>query len=177
MEQYRKKPVVICATQLINSEFRSLDDIPLSDCKNWKTGWDEQGFYVTIPTLEGDMKARNNDWIIQGVNKEYYPCKPDIFEKTYNKVELQATQDFGQALAWLKVGKKVAREGWNGSGMFVYYVPANSYPATTDIAKEEFGGKLVPYRPYLALKTAQNDIATWNPSTSDCLAEDWFVVE
>jgi hypothetical protein len=86
MKQYRKKPVVICATQLINSEFRSLDDIPLSDCKNWKNGWDEQGFYVTIPTLEGDMKARNNDWIIQGVNKEYYPCKPDIFEKTYEKV-------------------------------------------------------------------------------------------
>jgi chromosome segregation ATPase len=46
----------------------------------------------------------------------------------------------------------------------------------TEIAKKEFG-ELVPYRPYLALKTAQNDIATWNPSTSDCLAEDWFVVE
>jgi len=86
MEQYRKIPVVICATQLINNEFRSLDDIPFSDCKNWKTGRDEQGFYVSIPTLEGDMKARNNDWIIQGVNKEYYPCKPDIFEKTYEKV-------------------------------------------------------------------------------------------
>ena len=40
MEKYRKKPVVICATQLINNEFRSLDDIPLSDCKNWKVGWD-----------------------------------------------------------------------------------------------------------------------------------------
>ena len=86
MKQFRKKPVVIFATQLINNEFRSLDDIPLSDCKNWKVGWDEQGFYVVIPTLKGDMKARNNDWIIQGVNKEYYPCKPDIFEKTYEKV-------------------------------------------------------------------------------------------
>lgn len=90
---------------------------------------------------------------------------------------MEATQDFGQALTWLKVGKKVARKGWNGSGMYVYYVPANSYPSTTDIAKEEFGGKLVPYLPYLALKTTQNNIATWNPSTSDCLAEDWFVVE
>lgn len=87
MEKFRKKPIVISATQLINNEFRSLDDIPLSDCKYWKTGWDEQGFYVEIPTLEGDMKARNNDWIIQGVNKEYYPCKPDIFEKTYELVE------------------------------------------------------------------------------------------
>jgi hypothetical protein len=86
MEQFRKKPVVIFATQLINNEFRSLDDIPFSHCYNWKTGNDEQGFYVSIPTLEGEMKARNNDWIIQGVNQEYYPCIPNIFEKTYEKV-------------------------------------------------------------------------------------------
>ena len=86
MEKFIKKPVVIEATQLINNEFRSLDDIPFSDCKNWKTGKDEQGFFVAIPTLEGEMKARNNDWIIKGVNGEYYPCKPDIFEKTYEQV-------------------------------------------------------------------------------------------
>ena len=87
MQKFRKKPVVIEATQLINNEFRSLDDIPFSDCKNWKTGKDEQGFFVAIQTLEGEMKARNNDWIIKGVNGEYYPCKPDIFEKTYEFVE------------------------------------------------------------------------------------------
>ena len=91
---------------------------------------------------------------------------------------MEGKTDFGQALDWLKKGRKVARKGWNGSGMYAYYVPANSYPATTEIAKKEFGeNALVPYRPYLALKTAQNDIATWNLSTSDCLAEDWFVVE
>jgi hypothetical protein len=86
MEQFRKKPVIIHATQLINNEFRSLDDIPFSDCKNWKTGRDEEGFYVSIPTLEGDMKARNNDWIIKGIQGEYYPCKPDIFNATYERV-------------------------------------------------------------------------------------------
>ena len=85
MEKYRKKPVVIFATQLINNEFRSLDDIPFSDCKNWKTGWDEHGFYVTIITIQGDMKARNNDWIIKGVSGYIGTCKPDIFEKTYEK--------------------------------------------------------------------------------------------
>ena len=41
---------------------------------------------MTIPTLEGDMKASIGDWIITGVNGEQYPCKPDIFEKTYEKV-------------------------------------------------------------------------------------------
>jgi hypothetical protein len=91
---------------------------------------------------------------------------------------MEGKLDFGQALDWLKKGRKVSREGWNGKGMYAYYVPSNSYPAVTEIAKKEFGeNALVPYRPYLALKTAQNDIATWNPSTSDCLAEDWFVVE
>ena len=86
--------------------------------------------------------------------------------------------DFGKAIKLLKKGEKVSRKGWNGSGMFVYYVPANSYPALTEIAKKEFGeNALVPYKQYLALKTAQNDVETWNPSTSDCLAEDWFFVE
>lgn len=41
---------------------------------------------LIIPTLEGNMKASPGDWIITGVNGEQYPCKPDIFEKTYQKV-------------------------------------------------------------------------------------------
>lgn len=82
--------------------------------------------------------------------------------------------DFGQAIRALKDGKKVSRMGWNGNGMFVYYVPAASYPAITDIAKETFGD-VVPYRAYMALKTAQNDVAAWSPSGSDALAEDWVI--
>jgi hypothetical protein len=42
---------------------------------------------VKIETLEGTMTARPGDWIITGVNSERYPCKPDIFEKTYESVE------------------------------------------------------------------------------------------
>ncbi|MEI3611620.1 hypothetical protein [Pseudogracilibacillus sp. SO30301A] len=42
---------------------------------------------LVIPTLEGDMLAVENDYIIKGVNGEFYPCKPDIFEKTYELVE------------------------------------------------------------------------------------------
>ena len=41
---------------------------------------------MIIPTLEGNMKASIGDWIITGINGEQYPCKPDIFEKTYEKV-------------------------------------------------------------------------------------------
>jgi hypothetical protein len=85
--------------------------------------------------------------------------------------------DFGQALWNLKNGNKVAREGWNGSGMFAYYVKPASYPAMMETIRGIFPNDLVPYRGYFALKTAQNDIATWVPSGSDILAEDWVVVE
>lgn len=84
--------------------------------------------------------------------------------------------DFGSAVYLLKTGKKVARKGWNGSGMFVYYVPAASYPVERNNL-ETMGGQfpddMVPYREYLALKTAQGDVATWAPSVSDALATDW----
>lgn len=86
--------------------------------------------------------------------------------------------DFGQALQALKRGLKVAREGWNGSNQFAYYVPANFYPAQTGVAKAFFGdGALVPYRAYMALKTVDGTVATWAPSTSDALAEDWLIVD
>jgi len=84
--------------------------------------------------------------------------------------------DFGSAIHLLKMGKKVMRAGWNGKGMFVYYVPAASYPAdrnSKSIMAGEFADDMVPYREYLALKTAQNDVSTWAPSVSDALAEDW----
>ena len=42
--------------------------------------------HILIPTLEGDIRAEPGDWIIKGVNGEFYPCKPDIFEKTYESV-------------------------------------------------------------------------------------------
>lgn len=84
--------------------------------------------------------------------------------------------NFGTAIEAAKQGKKVTREGWNGAKMFAYIVPAASYPAQTEAAKETFG-ELVPYRAYWALKTAQNDIAMWSPSGSDSLAEDWVILD
>lgn len=41
---------------------------------------------ITIPTLEGDMVARHGDWIIRGTEGEYYPCKPEVFARKYEKV-------------------------------------------------------------------------------------------
>lgn len=85
--------------------------------------------------------------------------------------------DIGEAVEALKAGKAVRRGGWNSPDQFVYYVPAASYPARTGVAKSVWGEDgLVPYRPYLALKTADGDVATWAPSVSDTLATDWSIV-
>ncbi len=84
MKKFRKKPVVIDAIQLTEENFKNLIDIAFSNSNLKSIGNDEVGFFVLISTLEGDMKARWNDWIIRGVNNEIYPCKPDIFEKTYD---------------------------------------------------------------------------------------------
>jgi len=92
--------------------------------------------------------------------------------------------NFGDAIAALKENKKVARSGWNGKGMFLYYVPENRYPAVTDIGKQigiaasgtsEWDGK-VPYGAYIAMKTAQNNVVPWLASQTDVLAEDWEVI-
>ena len=84
--------------------------------------------------------------------------------------------NFGDALALLKQSKKVTRNGWNGQGMFLYYVPANTYRAQTNAARSAFGDE-VPYGAYLAIKTAQNNVVPWLASQTDVLAEDWQTVE
>jgi hypothetical protein len=85
---------------------------------------------------------------------------------------------FGLAIEALKKGLRVARAGWNGKGMFVYFVPAASYPVQTGAAKAHFGeGSMVPYNAYLALKGVDDTVSTWVPSVTDCLADDWAIIE
>lgn len=84
--------------------------------------------------------------------------------------------DFGPALALLKEGKRVCRGGWNGKGMWLYYVPANTYAAQTPAARARFGDS-VPYRAYVAMLTAQGDVVPWVASQTDILADDWQVAE
>ena len=81
MAKYRKKPVVIEAI-----EYRG-NVTDLEPLGAWhKDITVEQpliGYDLTINTLEGAMVAQPGDWIIKGVKGELYPCKPDIFEATY----------------------------------------------------------------------------------------------
>lgn len=87
---------------------------------------------------------------------------------------------FGDAVAALKEGLRVERAGWNGKGMFLYYVPENKYPANRNEQATMIGmfkDDMVPYREYIALKTVDNQVVPWSPSISDALAEDWQIVE
>ena len=96
IQQFRKKPVVIEAIQWKNSSGN------FSEILEWSGGkvttaspliWEQTlgagnvpQFCLEVKTLEGAMLANLNDWIIKGVNGEFYPCKPEIFEKTYEQV-------------------------------------------------------------------------------------------
>lgn len=84
--------------------------------------------------------------------------------------------NFGEALQALKDGKRVERTGWNGRGLFLYYVPGGEFPALTDVAKK-YIGETVKYNPYIAIKQADNTVSTWSPSIGDSVAEDWQIVE
>lgn len=85
--KFRKKPVVIEAIQF-NGSLGSANTICSwsGNAISWK--WNNasskgSGLHLRIDTLEGVMKAREGDWIIKGVQGEFYPCKSDIFEASY----------------------------------------------------------------------------------------------
>lgn len=87
-------------------------------------------------------------------------------------------QTFSAALCALKDKCIVFRKGWNGKGLFVYFVPPAAYKAQTDVAKQWFGREaMVPYAGYFALKNGDGQVHTWVPSVSDLLAEDWSIIE
>jgi len=80
MAKYRKKPVVIEAVEWTGGNAVSLIE--------WiGRGAEQDGPELIIKTLEGNMTASLGDYIIRGVSGEHYPCKPDIFHKTYDAVE------------------------------------------------------------------------------------------
>ena len=85
MPKFRKKPVVIEAMQWDGNNVEEISQFIDTNC-DWHYGKKQQKELV-INTLEGDMTADQHDWIIKGVAGEFYPCKPDIFEKTYEPAD------------------------------------------------------------------------------------------
>lgn len=81
---YRKKPVVIDAMQYLGFNENGLEaELFLEDSFSCHAPSTDE---IDIWTREGTMIASKGDWLIKGVAGEFYPCKPDIFEKTYELV-------------------------------------------------------------------------------------------
>ncbi|MEG0260548.1 MAG: hypothetical protein RR651_11810 [Lysinibacillus sp.] len=97
MPKYRKKPVVIDAIQFTNDTetiIRVVEWVEDLDMSTSMIGMNatvinirEHGYF--IDTLEGKMKVDFNDYVIKGIAGEFYPCKPEIFEQTYEKVDTE----------------------------------------------------------------------------------------
>jgi len=84
---------------------------------------------------------------------------------------------FSEALVLLKEGKKVARSGWNGKGMFLFLVPGSTFKVNRapllGIYPE---GTEINYHAHVDMKTADGKIVPWLCSQTDMLAEDWSEV-
>lgn len=97
--KFRKKPVVIEAVQLINTMasvqecMTFIGEFKGASCAKAVDAWHQyisdvlESKGIIIKTLEGEHIASWGDWIIKGVHGEFYPCKPDIFVKTYEPAE------------------------------------------------------------------------------------------
>lgn len=108
--------------------------------------------------------------------KGYISWSPkDVFNRSYREV---TGLTFGLAIEALKQGRRVARAGWNGKGMFLFLVPGSTFdvnrPPLLGIYPE---GTTINYRPHIDMRTVDGAIVPWVASQTDVLAEDWAVVE
>ena len=92
--------------------------------------------------------------------------------------------NFGKAIEALKEGKRVARQGWNGKGMFLFLLPAGTVPtkvihdpALREVIEQEIGGETFEALGSIRMFTADKKILTgWLASQTDILAEDWVIL-
>jgi len=186
MPLYRKKTTPIFAEQF--DGVRRIDGVVISPVLEY-TKENPTGVYGQIDTPDGVMTCIVGDWILTDAKGGRYPCKPSLFEATYERApEGFGSQlfTFGDALACLKNGYPVARTGWNGKGMWILFTPggvisannAKLTPSACAIHRQAIlDGELVTLDPHIDMRTAAGTVAVgWQPTQADMLASDWFVV-
>ena len=131
-----------------------------------------------LPTDEnGDDEGYLMDYVDGGkpnttTHAGYVSWSPkEQFDNAYRKT---SGMPFWMAVEAMKKGHKVARAGWNGKGMFLIYIFPYINDQYTVIEKDGIVGTLAPY---LAMKTADNQLVPWLASQTDILADDWCIVE
>jgi len=86
--------------------------------------------------------------------------------------------NFSQALEYIKLGKKVSREGWNGKGMFIFLVNGSTFTVNRPPLLGTYPeGTKINYHAHIDMKTADNQVVPWLCSQTDMLAEDWGIVD
>ena len=131
MKQYRKKPVTIEAVQFDGLNPTEIKDFVGENCEVeiYDNGVTPPVARIVIHTLEGDMEVSKGDYVIKGVKGEFYPCKPDIFEQTYESAETQKELE-EEDLKWRRI-----RTGER--------IPCNAYLYNLAYErKNNFGGKI-----------------------------------
>ena len=107
MQKFVKKPVVIEALQYDGENIEAIENFVGKKLSTVMSS--DVDVNLIIPTLEGDMTALKNDWIIKGVKGEFYPCKPDIFKQSYNMIK--------ENNGILSEGEKRVRKSFNPSAL------------------------------------------------------------
>lgn len=88
------------------------------------------------------------------------------------------TFDFGGVLQLLTAGRKMARAGWNGKGMFIYYVRGSTFQVNREPLLGIYPeGTTINYQPHIDMRTADGDCVPWVASQTDLMADDWVIVE
>lgn len=140
-----------------------------NDYRGWELPDDEDGTDegMLVEYIDGG-KSNHPD------HEGYISWSPmEVFSNAYKETE---GMSFGMAIETMKLGLKVARKGWNGKGMYLYYVPPAEYKTVTDIAKAEHGDTFKAGG-YITMKPASGPMVIgWLASQTDILAEDWVLV-
>ena len=98
-----------------------------------------------------------------------------VFESAYQEAE---ELTFGMAMAAMRIGKRVARKGWNGKGMFLYFVKAFERQACNAVEQAFFGEYFnVPQLAQINMKTVDGNVVAWLASQTDILSDDWIILE
>lgn len=129
-------------------------------------------------TLPADENGEDAGYLVKYHDGYVSWCPQKEFKECSREV---TGMNFAFAVEAVKNGKKIARDGWNGRGMFVVYqkgypqgIPCNKQTAEAWGLKE---GDLFICRPYLQIKNVDGSHSMWVPSIGDVLADDWVLVE
>lgn len=141
---------------------------------SWGGYWYWDGATIMMHTKDGEdidiRKTTRMPYTIENIISDDWvvatPDNCDILGGT-------AVFTFGDAVKYLKRGLKVARQGWNGKGMYLFYSPSLG----CQIYKEHTNRDINDLRPFIVMKAVDETLVPWVASQTDILAEDWYFVE